>query len=118
MKSGKLPNFGYQLQLASGRLEEAIRSKEQIKQFLNGMYGGRTPNGQPGFSVTSGVNLEALSQLSPTKLVSQDMLDQYAEQYARNGLHGTCTLQLCSESSIRQGLMYGSKLVPQSRAES
>ncbi|KAL8876218.1 MAG: hypothetical protein Q9198_005548 [Flavoplaca austrocitrina] len=90
VKSGRVPNFGYQLQLASGQLEEAIQSTEQIRQLLNGLYGGVTDDGLPGFDVKSGVYLDRLPQLKQTKLMSQRMLDFYADQYAKNGLHGTC----------------------------
>ncbi|KAI4278653.1 MAG: hypothetical protein LQ337_000893 [Flavoplaca oasis] len=90
VQSGRVPNFGYQLQLASGQLEEAIQSTEQIRQLLNGLYGGVTDDGLPGFDVKTGVYLDRLPQLKHTKLMSQRMLDFYADQYAKNGLHGTC----------------------------
>lgn len=90
VKSGKVPNFGYQLQLASGQLEEVIRSREQIRQLLNGLYGGMTSEGLPGFDVKTGVHLDGLPQLRHTKLMSKRLLDFYADQYAKNGIHGTC----------------------------
>ncbi|KAL9001569.1 MAG: hypothetical protein Q9169_000144 [Polycauliona sp. 2 TL-2023] len=90
IKSGKVPNFGYQLQLASGQLEEAIRSKAQIQQLLNGLYGGLTSEGLPGFDVKTGVHLDRLHQLKPTKMMNERLLEHYTEQYARNGIHGTC----------------------------
>ncbi|KAL8684731.1 MAG: hypothetical protein Q9224_006163, partial [Gallowayella concinna] len=89
VKSGKVPNFGYQLQLASGELEDAIQSRDQIRQLLNALYGGMTPRGLPGFDVKTGVHLDRLPQLNHTKLVSERMLDFYADQYTRNGIHGT-----------------------------
>lgn len=67
----RLPNFKYQLQLASGEIEKAISSKEQIKQFLNGLYGGRGPNGEVGFIPELGVLLQNLSKLKPTRLLSE-----------------------------------------------
>ncbi|KAI4286310.1 MAG: hypothetical protein L6R35_004434 [Caloplaca aegaea] len=90
VKSGRLPNFGYQLQLVSGQLENAIQSKEQIRQLLNGLYGGRTATGEPGWDVEHGIYLDRLHRLKDTVLVSKEMLDYYADQYAINGLHGTC----------------------------
>ena len=65
-----LPNFGYQLQLASGEIEKAIVSKEQIRQFLNGLYGGKGPNGEIGVNVREGVQIENLPKLDPTPLLS------------------------------------------------
>lgn len=89
IKSGKLPNFGYQLQLASGQLEGAIQSRDQIRLLLNSIYGGRTSSGEPGVDVKNGVYLDRLPQLQDTPLVSKEMLDYYADEYARNGIHGT-----------------------------
>ncbi|KAL8728003.1 MAG: hypothetical protein Q9166_005674 [cf. Caloplaca sp. 2 TL-2023] len=93
VKGGKVPNFGYQIQLASGQLEDAIKSKEQIKQLLNGLYGGTTSSGLPGFDVKTGVHLDRLPQLDHTKLISEKMLDFYATQYTRNGIHGSRRLE-------------------------
>lgn len=89
VKSGSLPNFGYQLQFASGQLENAIQSWEQIKQMLNSLYGGRTPKGESGFDVEHGIHLDRLPQLNHTPLVSKEMLDLYAEQYTKSGIHGS-----------------------------
>ncbi|KAL8901113.1 MAG: hypothetical protein Q9207_005365 [Kuettlingeria erythrocarpa] len=89
VQRGRLPNFGYQLQLASGQLEDAIQSRQQIRQLLNALYGGRTSSGEPGFNVEHGVQLDRLPRLNHTSLLSKKMLDYYADQYAKNGIHGT-----------------------------
>ena len=88
--NAKLPNFRYQIQLGSGIVEERIKSKAQIKDFLNALYGGKGPNGEYGFDTTNGVLFENLDKLGKTRLLSDDMLEYYAEQYVRNGMHGTC----------------------------
>ena len=90
VKSGRLPNFGYQLHLASGQVEENIKSREQIKTFLNSLYGGIGPNGERGFYVREGVRFDELPILKPTRLVDEATLDYYADQYKKNGMHGTC----------------------------
>ena len=90
MVKTKLPNFGYQLQLASGAVEEHIQSKEEIKQFLNAVYGGRGPNGEVGVKVTKGIMFENLEKLGMTKLMSEEMLEYYTEQYVKSGMHGPC----------------------------
>lgn len=99
VKSGRVPNFGYQLQLAGGQLEEAIQSREQIRQLLNGLYGGATSNGLSGFDVKTGVHLDRLPQLKQTKLMSERLLDFYADQYAKNGIHGSCKCSAPSKNS-------------------
>ena len=85
----KLPNFGYQLQLASGAVEEHIKTKVQIKQFLNGLYGGKGPNGEVGFDVRKGVLFENLPILRKSALLDEEVLECYAEEYYRNGIGGT-----------------------------
>lgn len=86
--SGRLPNFAYQLQLASGVVEEKITSKDQIKQFLNALYGGLSAEREKGFDAQHGLHLDVLPRLLPTKLVDEATLDYYADQYAKNGMHG------------------------------
>jgi len=54
----KLPNFGYQIQLASGEIEKKIQSKEDIRKFLNAMYGGQGSDGEVGFDVRKGLLFE------------------------------------------------------------
>lgn len=67
----RLPNFTYQLQLGSGEIEKHIASKEKIKQLLNGLYGGRGPNGEVGFIPEQGVLLQNLPKLDHTRLLSE-----------------------------------------------
>ena len=90
IRSGQLPNFGYQLQFAHDNLEEMVTSREQIRQVLNAMYGGWSPDKERGFDVRRGIYLEKLPALEHTKLVSKEMLDYYADEYARHGMHGPC----------------------------
>lgn len=91
IKQGILSNFTYQLRLADGQIE-CLKSKNQIRQFLNGMYGGRGPNGEFAFDTREGVYLNRLPLLEKTQLVSNDILDYYASQYEKNGLNGLCKL--------------------------
>jgi soluble epoxide hydrolase/lipid-phosphate phosphatase len=66
----RMPTFAYQLQLAGPEVEQKIKTKEQIKEFLNATYGGSGPNGEFGFSVTDGLLFQNLSILGPTPLLS------------------------------------------------
>jgi len=85
---GRIPQFGYQIQLASGEVEKHIKSKEDIRQFLNGMYGGRGPNGQLIFSTFTGIQFENVPLIRNSPLLSHEELEYYTDQYSRNGLHG------------------------------
>lgn len=64
-----LPQFGYQLQLSSGVIEERVKSVSDIRQLLIGIYGGRGPNNEPGFDPRKGYLLENLDTLKPSPLL-------------------------------------------------
>ncbi|KAJ5559013.1 hypothetical protein N7461_002985 [Penicillium sp. DV-2018c] len=82
------PHFGYQLQLKSGDLEKVIRSKEEIGQFLLALYGGRTEKGAFGFDVSKGVDVDKIGALKISRLLSEEELDFYSDEFARSGVHG------------------------------
>jgi soluble epoxide hydrolase/lipid-phosphate phosphatase len=77
--NGPVPQFGYQLHLASGEVEPKINSKEEIRQFLNGMYGARGPNGETTFSPEKGILFENLPKVGATKLMSKKVSQQLLE---------------------------------------
>ncbi|EMR67943.1 putative epoxide hydrolase protein [Eutypa lata UCREL1] len=87
----KLPNWRYQLQISSGGTENIIqKSPERLRGFLNSLYGGRTPEGQPGFSTSVGIIEENIDIIGPSPLVSKDIMDFYVQEYSRHGLHAPC----------------------------
>lgn len=85
----KAPSWRYQLQIASGGLENIVqKSPERLRAFLNTIYGGTTPEGQPAFSTAVGLLEENIDKIRPSPLVSQEMMDFYVQEYSRSGLHG------------------------------
>ncbi|KAI8634980.1 Alpha/Beta hydrolase protein [Xylariaceae sp. FL1651] len=87
----KLPNFRYQLQLAGGEAEQIVaKSPERMRGFLNGIYGGTTPEGKPVFTTHDGVVEANIDSIQPSPLVSKEMIDFYVQEYSRHGLHGPC----------------------------
>lgn len=86
--STRFPNFAYQLQFAGKELEERIKTKEDIRQFLLALFGGRTGERGPGFDVKKGVLLENLGKLGKSGLLSEEELDYYVDEFSRNGVHG------------------------------
>ena len=48
-------------------------SREQIKQFLNAMYGGRGKNGEAGFDPGKGLLFDNLPKLGPNRLLSEEV---------------------------------------------
>ena len=66
-----VPQFQYQIQLASGEVEKIVNSKETMHDFLKAMYGASGPNGEHGFDVYKGVIGENFSKLGPSPLLSR-----------------------------------------------
>jgi hypothetical protein len=67
------PHFAYQLQFKSGEVEKVIRSKDEIRQFLLALYGGRTEAGEFGFDAHKGVLLDKIGHLKPSRLLSEEV---------------------------------------------
>ena len=87
----KLPNFTYQLQLAGGGAEEIVaKSTERLRGFINGLYGGTTPEGKPAFTVSVGLLEENIDNIGQSPLMSKEMTDFYVQEFSRHGLHGPC----------------------------
>lgn len=84
----RMPQFGYQEHLAGPDVEAAVKTPEQIRHFLNAVYGGRAPSRKPGIHPVHGVNLAELSTYGKTKLMSDREMDYYVQEYSRTGMHG------------------------------
>jgi soluble epoxide hydrolase/lipid-phosphate phosphatase len=70
MVKNQLPQFAYQLHLASGEVEKAVDDEQSIRQFLKGMYGGRGPNGEVAFDPCKGVLTENLPVIGDSRLLN------------------------------------------------
>jgi hypothetical protein len=68
--NGPMPQFGYQLHLASGEIEKRVTTKEDMSAFIRGVYGARTLGKEVLFSPTKGILLDKLHGLGPTRLMS------------------------------------------------
>ncbi|EGD97513.1 hypothetical protein TESG_04921 [Trichophyton tonsurans CBS 112818] len=79
----KIPFFGYQAQLANGGLEDILRSKEEIRQFLNAMY-----------------------DVQPTHLLSEKEMDYYVNEFSRTGLHGPVSWYRTREQNWKDELEF------------
>ena len=67
---GPLPQFGYQVHLASGEVEESVEGEQSIRQFLKGMWGGKGPNGELVFDPYKGVLVENIPLIGDSRLLS------------------------------------------------
>ncbi|OJD23955.1 hypothetical protein ACJ73_04695 [Blastomyces percursus] len=107
----RLPYFGYQLQFVSMELEKKIKSKRDIRQFLLSLYGGRTPKGEFGFDVFNGVLLDKFQHLQRSKVISEEELNYYVDEYARNGVHGPLNWYRTREQNYKDEIcLLGRKL--------
>jgi len=83
-----MPNFGYQEHFASGEIEAAVQSKAEIRQFLNNLYGARTPEGKTAWDANKGIDLANQPRVGKTRLLTDDEMDYYVGEYARHGVNG------------------------------
>ncbi|KKK13505.1 hypothetical protein ARAM_003522 [Aspergillus rambellii] len=81
-------HFAYQVQFITGDLEKVIRTREEQKQFLNALYGGRTDKQEFAFDVNSGVDLQRLPQVKASRLLSEEEMEYYSWEFTRHGLRG------------------------------
>ncbi|KAJ5598751.1 alpha/beta hydrolase [Penicillium hordei] len=86
------PSFGYMLQFGSedGVIESHTQNKEGIRHFLNALYGGLTQDGKKAITATSGIDFECLPQLSAGKLLDEEEMNYYVNEFSRTGLRGPC----------------------------
>ncbi|CAI6337334.1 unnamed protein product [Periconia digitata] len=86
---GPLPQFGYQIQLASGEVEKFIKDEPSIRQFLKGIYGAKGANGEHLMIPEQGIIPETLPLVGDSRLLNGKMLDYYVQEYSRHGIHST-----------------------------
>jgi soluble epoxide hydrolase/lipid-phosphate phosphatase len=70
LAKGPMPQFGYQLHLASGEIEKVLTTKEHMNAFIRGVFAARLPDKSAVFSPTKGILLDRLKDLGPTRLMS------------------------------------------------
>ncbi|KAH6973341.1 Alpha/Beta hydrolase protein [Ilyonectria destructans] len=83
--SGTRPELRPRLQIRSMEVENKIQDAEQVRQFLNAMFGGVGPHDEVGFSTEDGILSENLPKLNRSRLVSDIELDHYTQQYLDDG---------------------------------
>jgi hypothetical protein len=67
------PSLGYQRQFASGIIERKLTTKDDIRNFINSLYGGTTPEGQPGFALAKGIDFDRVSKVRKSPLLSNEV---------------------------------------------
>ncbi|KAF2277774.1 alpha/beta-hydrolase [Westerdykella ornata] len=87
--AGELPQFQYQIHLASGEVEKAVKDEASIRAFLKGLYGAKGPNGELAFDPEKGILVENLFKIGESRLLNGKMLDYYVREFSRHGIHPT-----------------------------
>jgi soluble epoxide hydrolase/lipid-phosphate phosphatase len=77
--NGPVPQFGYQLQLASGEVEKRIQSRDDIRQFMRGIFGGRGPNKELIFSPFKGILFENLGKMGEARFLTEKVINGIIE---------------------------------------
>lgn len=87
-----IPTIAYQVQFGSeeGFIESHTKDKTGIRNYLDAMYSGRSPDGKIAMAPVEGYNAELTPSLERSKFVSEDELEYYVEEYAQQGLRGPC----------------------------
>ncbi|KUJ19275.1 alpha/beta-hydrolase [Mollisia scopiformis] len=88
MHMSEMPNFKYQIQLRGPGVVKKIVGEEKIRQFLAGIYGARSKDGKPTFTVEVGCLFDRLDGVGSSPLVSDEELDFYVSKFKRNGMRG------------------------------
>lgn len=70
---GPVPQFRYQLNLASGKPEEGVKTKEDFKKLLAFITGGKSPTGEVLFTPEDGIILENLGKVERGPLMSEEV---------------------------------------------
>jgi soluble epoxide hydrolase/lipid-phosphate phosphatase len=60
-------------QFASGELEKKLATKEELRQFVNGIFGGEGPDHALALTAEKGIDFELLKIAKPTRLLTTDV---------------------------------------------
>lgn len=85
---GTFPTLGYQLQWRDPSIDRNFTTPSQIRMMFNTVFGGTTPEGAYGYSVSEGFLYDVMSLLQPNALVNSSDMDLYVNSIARHGVRG------------------------------
>ncbi|CAH0018218.1 unnamed protein product [Clonostachys rhizophaga] len=85
---GTFPTLGYQLQWRDPSIDRNFTTPSQIRMMFNTVFGGTTPEGAYGYSVSEGFLYDVMPLLQPNPLVNSSDMDLYVNSIARHGVRG------------------------------
>ncbi|KAH7205223.1 Alpha/Beta hydrolase protein [Fusarium oxysporum] len=86
--AGEPTNFKYQLQFRGPDVEERIKSPNDIRQLIQGIFGGRGEENEAIFTTERGVLFENLGRIGPSPLLDEAETDYYTVAFTQSGLRG------------------------------
>ncbi|KAF2150701.1 epoxide hydrolase [Myriangium duriaei CBS 260.36] len=98
---GPYPQFGYQLQLGGPDVESSIQTKDDIEQFLHGIYAGKVPAGKVFMTPEKGVDLSLIGSVQKSPLLEDEEMQYIVEKYSRNGMHGPLNWYRTREANFK-----------------
>jgi len=82
----KTPSFTYQIAFVNPETEKDLESRDALDRFFRGIHRG-VGEGRTNIQVRSGF-MQNLGDQTRGKLLTEEDLKYYVDQYARNGMHG------------------------------
>ncbi|KAI2012956.1 hypothetical protein LOZ39_001036 [Ophidiomyces ophidiicola] len=82
----KLSFFGYQTSFRDLVPAKHIKTKDDMRRFLDAVYGGKTPDGKTALDPTKGVLYELLPQIQKSPLFTPEELEFFVNEYMRHGI--------------------------------
>jgi pimeloyl-ACP methyl ester carboxylesterase len=80
-----MKSLRYQLQFQGTPINNEITEETKVRQFLNAMFGGKSPENEVGFNASEGILFHNLPKLNQSQLLSNVELDYYVSRYALKG---------------------------------
>ncbi|VUC34141.1 unnamed protein product [Clonostachys rosea] len=85
---GTFPTLGYQLQWRDPSIDRNFTTPSQIRMMFNTVFGGTTPEGDYGYSISEGFLYDVMPLLEPNPLVNSSDMDLYVNSIAKHGVRG------------------------------
>lgn len=86
--NGTYPTFGYQLQWRDQSIDRNFTTASDFRMMFNTLFGGTTPDGQPGFSPEAGIAYDLMPLIDSNPLVDEADMDIYVNSVMIHGSRG------------------------------
>ncbi|KNB18669.1 hypothetical protein FOXG_22331 [Fusarium oxysporum f. sp. lycopersici 4287] len=80
-----MKSLRYQLQFQGALIDKEITDETKIRQFLNAMFGAKSPENEVGFHAAEGILFHNLPKLNQSQLLSNVEMDYYVSRYSLQG---------------------------------